>query len=232
MKKNFGLITKAVILFIVSFLFIGCDSGKDFKVAEWNSHSDKPIVFYISGDSGFNTFSKSMGENLHTLGYDVFALDTKSYFWNYKSPKKASRNVEKYIKKQLKGRGNQNVILVGFSFGSEVVPFIYNRFDSDFKSKIQKVFIIGPTTTNNFRIQLDEYIGAEEASKENLLVIPEINKMGIVPVTVVLSDDEFTAFPYKEITLGSNYQMKHLAGDHHYGGNTQMLADFINDNLE
>lgn len=56
--------------------------------------------------------------------------------------------------------------------------------------------------------------------------------MGNVPVTVVLSDDEFTAFPYKEITLGSNYQMKHLAGDHHYGGNTQMLADFINDNLE
>lgn len=80
MKKKFGLIKKAVILFIVSFLFIGCDSGKDFKVAEWNSHSDKPIVFYISGDSGFNTFSKSMGENLHTLGYDVFALDTKSYF--------------------------------------------------------------------------------------------------------------------------------------------------------
>ncbi len=232
MKRNFGLTITAVTLFIVSFLLTGCDSSKDFNVAEWNSHSDKPIIFYISGDSGFNTFSKGIGENLHSLGYDVFALDTKSYFWNYKSPKKASHDVEKYIKKQLKGRENQNVILVGFSFGSEVVPFIYNRFSDDLKSKLEQVFVIGPTTTNNFRIQFNEYIGAEEASKENLLVIPEINKMGNVPVTVVLSDEEFTAFPYKEITLGSNYQMKHLAGDHHYGGNTKMLADFINDNLE
>lgn len=222
---------KSILLLSATFLLIACDSGKDFKVSEWNSHSDKPIIFYISGDSGFNTFSKGMGEDLHSLGYDVFALDTKSYFWNYKSPQKASHDVEKYIKKQLKNRENQNVILIGYSFGSEVAPFIYNRFTEDFKDKIEKIFIFGPTTTNNFRIQLDEYVGAEEASKQNLLVIPEINKMGKIPVTVILSDDEFTAFPYKEIKLGSNCQIKHLAGDHHYGGNTQMLSDYINNNL-
>ncbi|MBQ0152849.1 MAG: hypothetical protein KBS61_08155 [Chryseobacterium sp.] len=79
---------KSILLLSATFLLIACDSGKDFKVSEWNSHSDKPIIFYISGDSGFNTFSKGMGEDLHFLGYDVFALDTKSYFWNYKSPPK------------------------------------------------------------------------------------------------------------------------------------------------
>ncbi|MBQ0152848.1 MAG: hypothetical protein KBS61_08150, partial [Chryseobacterium sp.] len=43
-------------------------------------------------------------------------------------PQRASHDVEKYIKKQLKNRENQNVILIGYSFGSEVAPFIYNRF--------------------------------------------------------------------------------------------------------
>lgn len=230
MKKIVKL-RSPILSLLIGLLFLGCESKNDFNVTEWNSHSDKPLVFYISGDSGFNTFSKSFGDNLHAFGYDVFALDTKTYFWNYKTPKKASHDVEKYIKKQLKGRENQNVILVGFSFGSEVAPFIYNRFTSDLKSKIQKVFIIGPTTTNNFRIQLDEYIGEEEASKQNLLVIPEINKMGSVPLMLILSDDEFTVFPYKEITLGSNFQMQHIIGDHHYGGNTQILADCINANI-
>ncbi|WP_312768277.1 AcvB/VirJ family lysyl-phosphatidylglycerol hydrolase [Epilithonimonas sp.] len=215
-------------LLVIGFTILKLTSNSDFKVAEWNFHSDKPIIFYISGDSGFNTFSKGMGDNLHALGYDVFALDTKSYFWEYKNPKKASHDIENYIKKQLKGRKNQQVIIVGFSFGSEVAPFIYNRFSSDLKSKVQKVFIIGPTTTNNFRIQ---YINDDEADSQNLLVIPEINKMGNVPVMVVLSDDEFTAFPYKQITLGTNYQMQHIAGDHHYGGNTKMLADFIIENI-
>lgn len=208
------------------------EAQKDFHIASWNSHSNKPIIFYISGDSGFNTFSKGIGENLHAFGYDVFALDTKSYFWEHKTPEKTSRDVEKFIKKELKGRKNKEVILVGFSFGSEVAPFIYNRFSVDLKSKIQQVFIIGPTTTNNFQTKIGDYISGDQTKAVNLLVIPEINKMQNVPVTVVLSDDEFTAFPYKEIILGSNYHMKHLNGDHHYGGNTQMLADFINDNLE
>jgi type IV secretory pathway VirJ component len=220
-------------LLVIGFIVFKLTSNSDFKVAEWDSHSEKPIIFYISGDSGFNTFSKGMGDNLHALGYDVFALDTKSYFWEHKTPKKASHDIEKYINKQLKGRENQQVIIVGFSFGSEVAPFIYNRFSGDLKSKVQKVFIIGPTTTNDFKIDLNEYVDNDEiSSTQNLLVIPEINKMGNVPVIVVLSDDEFTAFPYEQITLGKNYQMKHIAGDHHYGGNTKMLADFINDNLK
>lgn len=229
MKKIVKPIAIILSLLVMGFIILKLTSNSDFKVAEWNSHSNKPIIFYISGDSGFNTFSKGMGNNLHALGYDVFALDTKSYFWKHKTPKKASHDIEKYIKKQLKGRKNQQVIIAGFSFGSEVAPFIYNRLSDDLKSKIQKVFIIGPTTTNNFQIQ---YINAGERSQQNLLVIPEINKMGNVPVMVVLSDDEFTVFPYKQITLGENYQMKHIAGDHHYGGNTKMLANFINDNLK
>lgn len=232
MKKILKPVAIILSLLIIGFTIFKLTSKSDFLVTEWNSHSDKPIIFYISGDSGFNTFSKGMGNNLHALGYDVFALDTKSYFWKHKTPKKASHDIEKYIKKQLKGRKNQHVIIAGFSFGSEVAPFIYNRFSDDLKSKIQKVFIIGPTTTNNFKIQLNEYINDGETSQQNLLVIPEINKMGNVPVMVVLSDDEFTVFPYKQITLGGNYQMRHIAGNHHYGGNTKMLADFINNNLK
>lgn len=207
-----------------------CHSESDFKISQWNSHSDKPIIFYISGDAGFNTFSKTLGDNLHSFGYDVFALNTKTYFWNQKTPEQISSDIESYINKQLKGRKNQHVILLGFSFGADVTPFVYNRFSDDLKSKIQKVFIIGPSKSNDFKIHLEEYFGQE--IKGSLPVIPEINKMTEVPVMVVLSDFEFAHFPYQKITLKNNYQMKHITGDHHYGGNTKMLADFINNNLK
>lgn len=210
-------------------LFTGCDTGKDFKVTEWNSHSEKPIIFYISGDAGFNTFSKSFGENLHKFGYDVFALNTKVYFWEKKTPAETASDIENYINKQLRGRQNQQVILIGFSFGADVTPFAYNRFSDDLKDKIQKIFIIGPSKSNDFKIHLEEYFGQEP--KGSLPVIPEINKITHIPVMVILSDFEFTHFPYENIKLGSNYQMKHIAGNHHYGGNTKMLAAFINDDI-
>ena len=202
----------------------------DFQITEWNSHSDKPIIFYISGDAGFNTFSKSFGEDLHSYGYDVFALNTKIYFWNQKTPEQTSSDIENYINKQLRGRENQKVILIGYSFGSDVTPFVYNRFSDDLKSKIQKVFIIGPSKSNDFKIHLDEYFGQD--TKGSLQVIPEINKMTNVPLMLILSDFEYVNFPYENIKLGNNYKMKHLGGDHHYGGNTKMLADFIVENLK
>jgi len=220
------------LLFCLSLLtlFIRCNSKNDFKVTEWNDHTDKPIIFYISGDSGFNTFTKNMGKDLHAFGYDVFALNTQSYFWNKKTPEQTSSDIEKYIDQQLKGRQNQKVIIIGFSFGADVTPFVYNRFSSPLKNNIEKVLIIGPSKTNDFKIHLGEYFGQE--IKGSLQVIPEINQMKNVPVMLILSDFEFAHFPYKDIKLGNNYKMKYIAGDHHYGGNTQMLANIITSNIK
>jgi type IV secretory pathway VirJ component len=222
-------ILKFICCLPVFILLISCDSKNDFKITEWNDHSDKPIIFYISGDSGFNTFSKNFGKNLHAFGYDVFALNTESYFWNKKTPEQTSADIEKYINQQLTGRQNQKVILIGFSFGADVTPFVYNRFSDSLKNNIEKVFIIGPSKSNDFKIHLGEYFGQE--IKGSLQVIPEINQMKNVPVMVILSDFEFAHFPYKDIKL-ANYKMKYIAGDHHYGGNTKMLASFINSNLK
>jgi type IV secretory pathway VirJ component len=224
MKNKLQKLTRIFSVLILAFFF-GCKKDKDFQITEWNSKTNKPIIFFISGDAGFNTFTKSLGTDLHTLGYDVFALDTRAYFWNKKTPEQTSLEVENYIKQQLQGRKNQQVVLLGFSFGADVTPFVYNRFTADLKKKIQKVFIIGPSKSNDFKIHLDEYFGVEP--KGSLQVIPEINEMGTVPVMVVLSDFEFTRFPYKTITLGANYHWKHIVGNHHYGNNTQMLAKFI-----
>lgn len=230
MKKKVKLTIGMVLL--AGFLlaaYLGYRSKEDFKVTEWNSHSDWPIIFYISGDAGFNTFSKNFGKELHAFGYDVFALDSKAYFWDQKTPEQTSSDIENYINKQLVDRKDQKVIIVGYSFGADVTPFVYNRFSENLKNKVQKVFIIGPSKSNDFKIHLEEYFGQE--IKGSLPVIPEINKMQNVPLMVVLSDFEFANFPYNKITLRDDYQMKHLAGDHHYGGNTQMLADFINEHL-
>lgn len=229
MKQFITLIIKIICASLVLTIG-GCKSESDFRITEWNSHSEKPIIFYLSGDAGFNTFSKSLGEKLHHFGYDIFALNTQIYFWNKKTPEQTSSDIEKYINEQLQGRKNQHVIIIGFSFGADVTPFVYNRFSNNLKNKIQKIFIIGPSKSNDFKIHLEEYLSQEP--KGSLPVIPEINKITQVPVMVVLSDFEYTHFPYQQITLKNNYQMKHIPGDHHYGGNTKMLADFINNHLK
>lgn len=226
MKNPFKLI-----LSVLPMLFLfACTYKDDFQITSWNSHTHKPIIFYISGDAGFNSFSKGLGSDFHAMGYDVFALNTKIYFWEQKTPEQTSKAIEKYIVKQLHGRKNQDVILIGYSFGADVTSFVYNHFTDHLKKKIQHVFIVGPSKTTDFKIHLKEYFGMEP--KGSLPVIPEINKMKNVPLTLILSNFEFAHFPYQQITLTTNYQMKHILGDHHYGNNTKILSGYIQEVLK
>ncbi len=45
-----------------------------------SADTTKPLIFYISGDGGFNKFSTSFMEALNKQGYAVAGLDAKDYF--------------------------------------------------------------------------------------------------------------------------------------------------------
>ena len=219
MKKYVHLLSLSFLIFIFS-----CKKSEYFPVSEWNSNSDKPVIFYISGDGGFNTFSKSLSKELHRNGYDVFALNTKKYFWKKKTPLQVSQDTESFLKEVTKDRKNKKIIIVGYSYGAEVAPFIYNRFDEDFQKNIQDLMIIGPTKYNDFEIHLEEYVAERPETGYN--VIHEINQLKNIRFTLVVSDIENEDFPKNEITL-KNYQFLHINGNHHFSGNTKMLADSI-----
>lgn len=212
-------------LSLTAFLLLfSCKNDGTFPVTEWNSNSDKPIVFYVSGDAGFNTFSKTFAQEIHRYGYDVFALNTKKYFWQKKTPLQTAQDSENYLKKISKNRKNKKIIIIGFSYGADVAPFIYNRFDDQFKKNIQDLIIIGPSQVNDFEIHLEEYI--TDHMEHGYSVTNEINHLKNVPFTLIVSDFENKYFPRKEITL-KDYRFVHIRGDHHFGGNTKMLADKI-----
>lgn len=219
MKKLIQLLSISSLVLLIS-----CQSNDAFPITEWNSNSDKPVIFYISGDGGFNTFSKTFSQELHQHGYDVFALNTKKYFWKKKTPLQASQDTENYLKQVTKNRKNKKIIIIGYSYGADVAPFIYNRFDADFQKNIQNLVIIGPSKVNDFEIHVEEYIRGEQ--EYGFSVLREINQIKNVSFTLVVSDLEYKYFPINEITL-KDYKFLHLKGNHHFDGNTKMLADSV-----
>ncbi len=82
---------KKILLYIVSapLFHFSLAFAQSFPIKEWTSAvHDKPLIFYITGDGGFNEFSTALCKSLNKKGYDVFALDAKSYFYNKKTPDK------------------------------------------------------------------------------------------------------------------------------------------------
>src|SRR6185312_10421067 len=99
---------KILFYFLLAPLCISAVMAEKFPVTEWvTSSHDKPLIFYLSGDGGLNKFSTALCETLHGKGYDVIALNSKSYFWDKKTPEQTATDINNYLIKKLTGRKNQ-----------------------------------------------------------------------------------------------------------------------------
>src|SRR6185437_16888061 len=122
--KNIFLLT----LLFSPFLYPVDAVAQDFPVKEWASTSqDKPLVFYLSGDGGLNKFSNSLCDGINKKGYEVMEFNSKSYFWDKKTPEQTAIDINNYLVKKISGRKNQQIVMIGYSFGADVLPFILSR---------------------------------------------------------------------------------------------------------
>jgi type IV secretory pathway VirJ component len=216
-KKISGLI---VLLFIV---FISFAQVNTLPVKEWNTNLQTPLVLYISGDGGFNNFSTNLCNIINRSGYSITAINAKSYFWEQKTPQQTTKDITAFLVKKFNTRSNQQLIVIGYSFGAEVFPFIINRLSPVFKNKIVSVVLLSPEASTDFEIHwLDMLWGNKKRSMD---VVEEINKM-TVPKTVTIFGSSETDFPVKKI-IQKNYTNIVLPGGHHFDGNTDEVAKTI-----
>lgn len=60
-------------------------------------NTNKPLVFYITGDGGWNDFSNQFISGLNKNGYSIIGLDSKKYFWIKKTPNQFANDVKPLI---------------------------------------------------------------------------------------------------------------------------------------
>ena len=97
--------------------------------------SEKPMVFFITGDGGYTSFDKSFCKELAESGFSVVALDALKYFWDAKTPESTTVDAEELIDFYQSKWHKDQVIFIGYSFGAHVLPFIFNRLIDRLKDR-------------------------------------------------------------------------------------------------
>ncbi len=216
-KKIFS----STIFFLVATLMAAQNEELPLKV--WSSSDEKPLVFYISGDGGYSSFSDGVCTTINKAGYKLVSLNSKSYFDHKKTPQQTTNDIASYLDAELKKRKDQKFVLFGYSFGADIVPFVVNLFTDSLKKKLGSVVLLSPSTSTDFETHFLDMFGW--TIKRNMDVVAEINKMEIPKVAIVLANDE-NDFPLKDIKL-KNYKQEHLSGSHHYDGNSEGVAKTV-----
>ena len=220
-----------IILIFTLAILQGCKNSTenpDFPVRELDAKNDSPFIFYISGDAGFNTFSKELSDEFFKRNYDITALDSKAYFWKAKTPEESAIKIGEYLDEKLKRRKNQEILILGYSFGADISPFIINRLPKNLREKIVSVVLLDPSKTADFEVSLQGMIF--DKARGDYEVLPEINKMK-VPRTLIIRSDIGLKFPVNQITV-SNLSIKHLPGNHRFNYNYSELVTLTSENID
>ena len=189
-------------------------------VREWSLSSEKPLVFYISGDGGFTDFSSSLCNLINKSGYSITFFNSYTYFWNKKTPAQTANDIAAYVEKQCSKRKNQQFILIGYSFGAEIAPFVINNLPDTVKKKLVSTVLLSPSSSTDFEVHVWDMMGGKK--KRSMDVVAEINKMGQQKTTTIFGNKE-NDFPVSQVKL-KNYKNENLPGGHRFEGNTDEVV--------
>ena len=207
-------------LFSVFFVAVVVQITNQLPLKEWNSTEDKPLIFYVSGDGGYTSFSEGVCTAINKTGYKIAALNSKSYFDVKKTPEQTTNDIVAYLNTEFSKRKNQQLVFTGYSFGADIVPFVINILPDSLKKKLISVVLLSPSTSTDFETHYWDMLGGKKKRSKD--VVAEINKMGTLKTAIILESD--ADFPIKDIKL-KNYSYSKLPGSHHFEGNTNEVAN-------
>jgi type IV secretory pathway VirJ component len=146
---------KNVLLFLL-FPFLAVSQPANLPITSYalsNSTSDC-FVLVVSGDGGWNIWEESLAKELVKRGVPVVGLDALKYFWSKKSPETVTADLTPVIRKYIKAWNKRSFILLGYSFGANVVPFIATRLQESERHQLSKVVLISPDPHGDFEIHV------------------------------------------------------------------------------
>jgi type IV secretory pathway VirJ component len=180
------------------------------------------FVVLLSGDGGWADIDKDIGGALNQRGIPVVGWNTLQYFWNRKTPESAGADLRRVIAHYAQAWNKPRVVLVGFSLGADVLPFMITRLPPAERARVQDIALLSLSHGVDFEFHVTAWLGSSGGDTHQ--VEPELRKIAEPVLCVYGTDDDDTLC--KEFKA-ANVTTAALPGDHHYGGDFQKVTALI-----
>jgi type IV secretory pathway VirJ component len=136
----------------------------------------RTIAVLLSGDGGWAAIDRELSDSLAAHGIAVVGLDSRTYFSTQREPDGASRDIARVAHRYLARFAADSLILIGYSRGADVLPFLSTRLPSDLLVRVRLVALLGIAPNANFKFHLIDLI-SNKKRKDDLMTVPEVEKL-------------------------------------------------------
>ena len=154
------MVRKQLLIFMVIFY---CNAQAQSKYIIYPACSDtiisRSLVIYFTSDGGWRSFDIKLADSLCARDIPLMGFNSYKYFRKRKTPQQTLDYILPYIDLNLKKYNCQKFILAGYSFGSEIVPFLYNLMSDEWQNKVEFIVLLSPSDNSDFKIHLLDIVG-------------------------------------------------------------------------
>src|SRR6185437_2599708 len=169
---------------------------------------------------------QELAARLAADGVSTVGLNSLKYFWTERTPAQTAADVAKIMRHYLSAWNKQRVLLVGYSFGADVLPFVVNRLPPELRARVATVSLLGVDSNASFEIKIAGWVGADDGGPATQ---PEVAAMAGVPILCIYgegeSDSICPALPKEP--ENTRITLAQIGKGHHFSGEYSGLADRI-----
>ena len=182
------------------------------------------MAVIISGDGGWSGIDRQIGHVLAGKGIPVAGLNSLAYFWTKKTPDGSAKDLERILGHYLTLWKKEKAILIGYSLGADVLPFMASRLPRELLSHVCLIALLGPGRQVDFEFHLTDWLGSSSGGK-TYPIRPEVEKLKGTRLLCIYGEEETDSLCRDlEPTLAKVVAMR---GAHHFAGHYYRVAETI-----
>ncbi|MFT4151568.1 MAG: AcvB/VirJ family lysyl-phosphatidylglycerol hydrolase [Paracoccaceae bacterium] len=188
---------------------------------------DTMAVIY-SGDGGWRDLDQQIGLYLQQAGIPVVGVDSLRYFWHERDAQQTADDLSKILDRYRTEWGVKNVLLIGYSFGADILPNTYNLLPQADRDSVVQMTLLALSHQRDYEIHVSGWLGEASGSPDD--PVDDLKKMppGLVQCVFGADDDEDACHSQ----TGMGYEMVGLTGGHHFDGDYETLTQRIVDGVK
>jgi type IV secretory pathway VirJ component len=185
------------------------------------------LAVLLTGDGGWAGLDQGLAAALAEAGVPVVALDSLKYFWKRRTPEETAQAVGRIIRHYRVAWARDEVLLVGYSRGADLVPFLPPRMPAAERAAVRLVALFGPGEFAEFEVHAVDLFSALHR-KDALPIAEAVAALGERPVLCVQGADESGSL-CPHLAGQPSVRRSVLPGGHHFDGDYGKLARLVLD---
>jgi type IV secretory pathway VirJ component len=181
------------------------------------------FALVLTGDGPVRGLGDRLGRTLARGGVPSAVWSSLRYYWTPRTPEEAAADLDRLVRYFGAEWGRDRVVLVGYSMGADVLPFLVTRLPPETRARVAGIALLALADDAPFEFRLEQWWG--DTGAPTLPTLPEVARLDGIPLLCVHGRGDVKSVCPR--LADSGVRVVELRGGHHFEGDHARLKALV-----